>query len=277
LNISEAFESWKREIQTCIPLLQHFSLIISSPFGVNTQYVMTKLESGSQVLLLNLSLSSKLTDQTFKKVIRSALISSQSLEEAILPMEWLKNVGDEGLIELGKILARNCTNLQKLEINCFGWKELTNKGLEKFAQEICENLGQLEYLGLNFGACGKITGEGIIALGEKIGSTLHGLNELSLELSRTTEDSVDFAEDFMKKFSDGLFPGLKELQFLEMNFSGCPKIGNQGLECLVSGIKEYQKDLKVLMLSFKSCAGITLSTKNKMYKELAHIPAVDIA
>jgi len=239
--------------------------------------VITKLEPGSQVLLLNLSLSLKLTDQTFKNVIRSVMLSPQSLEEAILPMEWLKNVGDEGLIELGRILAKNCKNLKKLEINCFGWKKLTNKGLEKFAQEICENLSQLEHLMLNFGACGKITGEGIIVLGRKIGEGLPGLEGLSLDFSRTVEDSADFDEDFMKKFSDGLLPGLKELQFLEMNFSGCPKIGNQGLEYLVSGIKEYQKDLNVLVLSFKSCTGITLSTKNKMYKKLAHIPAVDLA
>jgi len=220
-------------------------------FKFNFDTLFPSLES----LHLNLSYCSNTNDKDLNIFASNVLTKLHSIKEMILQLCCFWSITDEGMLAFSSCISQNPT-LQRLKIDFYGWRAITDKGLSYFAQEVCSKNKNLRDFTVLFADCYLLTDSGIISLLNQIGTHLPHLEKLQLDFSRSPHNKIEVTDASLKELGATISKHGKNLKCLALSFSGCIKVTNQGLEALISPIEKIAKNLKSVKLHFRRCPSI---------------------
>jgi len=241
-------------------------------FKFNFETLFPSLES----LYLNLSFCSNTSDNDLRIFASNVLTKLHSLHEMILELRCFWNITDEGMQAFSSCISQN-PSLKKLHIDFYGWRAITDKGLESFAKEICcKNVNLREFTVL-FGDCYLLEDSGIIALANELKIHLKSLEKLHLDFSRSPYKNINTSDESVKAIAEALSSHSESLKSIELSFSGCIKITKDGLEYLIGKIEKNIENLKKVKLDFRRCPLIEKEYIDEINEKFKAYPNVDFS
>jgi len=143
---------------------------------------------------------------------------------------------------------------------CFAGDSETVKMLRELSASLIQDnkIKDIEELSLDLKCCYMITNNGLSYIGREIGTNFSSVEKLEVKFSGALElKNTTITNDGVIHFGRNLFPYMKKLKHLTLQFSYCEAVANVGLKTLVTDIVMNLKNLESLHLIFVCCNKIT--------------------
>lgn len=157
-------------------------------------------------------------------------------------------------------------DLQYLNLDLKGCKNITNQGLQEFASQLGQNFQKLQHIVLTFEGCVQISDQGFQTLISQIGRNFKGLQTLALSFDGCSEIS----DQGIQKLAYEIGSNLKKLKFVSLIFNGCQQISDTSFQALGFSIGSNLKDPENVELFFRRCA-CTDHGMRSVRKTLSHV------
>lgn len=270
----ESFDAFGYYTRRNLPRVKKLNLSFGEKNIPHFKFNFDTLFPSLQSLHLNLSYCSNTTDKDLTIFASNVLTKLHSIEEMILQLRCFWTITDKGMQGFSSYLSQNPT-LKRLKIDFYGWRAITDEGLNSFAKEICRKSVNLKDFNVQFGDCYLLADSGIVSLAEEIGTHLKSLEKLHLDFSRSPHQEIHTSDNSIRTVAAAISQHSKSLKSIELSFSGCHKVTTKGLEYLIQQITKNIKKLEYVRLYFRRCPLISEECIEQIKNKFAAHPNVD--
>jgi len=188
-----------------------------------------------------------ITDQGASDLATNISNDLKNLISLSISLRGCNKITDQSVKALAQQISTNLKNLQGLKLDFGDCHEITDQGMKDLAVQIL-NFEKLKTLTLWFTRCTQISDNGVRELGAQISDFLKTLQEFSLDVAGQITDQG------LKDLVIFLTSNLEHLEILHLEVTG--QVTDQGLKDIAVHLADV-KNLQFLNLNFSGCQHVT--------------------